>query len=228
MCGRFSLAVDKETFETTMQREFHLDVEYESFNLPRYNIAPSQDILTLIHDGKKYRLGTLKWGFKPAFIKDPSFNVINARSESVAQKPLFKTSLKSKRCLILADGFYEWLRKDNSKTPMRFTHQQKKLFTMAGIYTESETEEGEPYYSVAILTQEANEDMNSVHDRMPVLLSESERLVWVHPKNNADFSTLSNVLDKKEAGLLKHYPVSSIVNNPKNDTQKCLTPTNRS
>lgn len=228
MCGRFSLAVDKETFESTMQRAFHLDIDYEAFNLPRYNIAPSQSILALIHDGKKYRLGTLKWGFKPAFIKNPGFNVINARSESVANKPLFKKSLQLKRCLILADGFYEWQRQGDNKIPMRFTHTQHTLFTMAGIYTESKTEKGDPFYTVAILTQEANKDMEDVHDRMPVVLDESERLTWVHPKNNNDSTTLTNVLKKKEPGLLKHFPVSSIVNNPKNDTQKCLTPTNRS
>ena len=228
MCGRFSLAVDKETFEATMQREFHLDVDYESYGLPRYNIAPSQDILALIHDGHKYRIGTLTWGFKPGFIKDSNFNVINARSESVATKPLFKEALKSRRCLILADGFYEWKRDDQKKTPMRFTQIEKPLFTMAGIYTESKTKKGETYHSVAILTQNANKDMEEIHERMPVILSENERLAWVHPNSGKDLSTLTDLLEEKEAGLLRHYPVSPVVNNPKNDTPKCLTPINRS
>ena len=224
MCGRFSLAMDKETFESTMQSAFNLDVDYESLGLPRYNIAPSQSVLALIHDGEKYRIGTLKWGFRPAFIDKPNFTLINARSESISTKPLFKSAFASKRCLILADGFYEWQQKGEKKIPMRFTHEKQSIFTMAGIYTESKTKEGERYYSVAILTQKANEDMLAVHDRMPVLLDESDRLSWVHPKNNASPERLGDLLKPKEAGLLKHYPVSFAVNNPKNDTSECLRP----
>ena len=224
MCGRFSLAVDKETFESTMQSAFDLDVDYDAYALPRYNIAPSQDIPALIHDGKSYRLGSLNWGFKPAFIEDSTFKVVNVRSETVASKPLFQSSFELRRCLIIADGFFEWKNLDGKKTPMRFVHTKAPLFTMAGIYTRSVDKDGSPYYSVAILTQAANDDMANVHDRMPVLIKDEERLNWVHPSNNKDLAVLKNLLQKKPPGLLKHFPVSSAVNTPKNDIPECLIP----
>ncbi len=225
MCGRFSLALDKTPFEHALFSEFDLDVDYDSFALPRYNIAPSQTILALIHDGEKYRLGPLKWGFRPRHSKDSNFTVINARSETVEKRTLFKQSFATKRCLILADGFYEWKKGKEAKVPMRFTQKENTLITMAGIYTPSKKADGHIEYTVAILTHEANDDMNGVHSRMPVILTKGERHEWVHPKNNGRLDELKALTDPKPAGRLIHYPVDSIVNNPKNDTAKCLDPT---
>src|SRR5690554_4558341 len=132
MCGRYTITV---TIEELMLH-YQMDESLIPFHKPRYNVAPGQMIPAIINDGVKYRLGELQWGFIPSWAKDAKigYKMINARSETVMDKPSFKDSFRRKRCLIPADGFYEWKKSDGNKQPMRIMLKSKKIFSLAGLY----------------------------------------------------------------------------------------------
>ena len=219
MCGRFTLTIDAKTFEEAMDETYGLKIDATSHALPRYNIAPGEQVLALIHDGKTYRLGELKWGMP---MKGSGKPLINARAESVHEKPMFKEAFKRRRCLILADGYYEWKKTAGNKLPMRILPKSRRLFAMAGVYAPFENEDGTHHYSCAIVTTAANRDVSMIHHRMPLILSRSDEMDWVHPENIDRQSLLRSLLVPPAKESLTHYPVGSIVNNPANDTVDCI------
>ncbi|QBP42313.1 SOS response-associated peptidase [Paenisporosarcina antarctica] len=219
MCGRFSLFANFQEIEERFgQASFDADDYEES-----YNIAPSQMVLSVINDGSKNRLGFLKWGLIPPWAKDEKigYKMINARSETVHEKPSFRNALKNKRCLIVADSFYEWKRTDERKVPMRIKMKNNELFAMAGLWESWKTPNGKLVHTCTILTTEPNDLMSTIHDRMPVILKQQDEYNWLNPtvKNGDD---LKRFMVPLEDGLLEAYEVSDKVNSPKNNDPELI------
>lgn len=221
MCGRFALYAD---YEVILER---FDIEQASFDEdeyePSYNIAPSQQIAAVINDGNKNRLGKLKWGLIPPWAKDAKigYKMINARAETAAEKPSYRNAFKKKRCLIIADSFYEWRKEEAGKTPMLIKMKSSEPFAFAGLWESWESPEGEPIHSCSILTTKPNEVMASIHDRMPVILSKEAEKIWLDP-NIQDIELLESVLKPFDDGELEAYQVSEEVNSPKNNKAELI------
>lgn len=225
MCGRFSISLNKDEVFQYLKDEYAIDELKDGIIVPRYNIAPSQMVLTVIHDGQKYRAGTIKWGLVPSFAKDEvsSFGMINAKAETLREKPAFRTALKSKRCVILADGFYEWQKLNSTKQPMRIQIKDQKLFSMAGLWSTFVRPDGSKLYTCAIITCEANELMKNIHDRMPVILDKAAEKIWLNPKeDNPD--VLTNLLLPFDSAQMHYYPISNLVNNASNESKDIIKP----
>lgn len=220
MCGRFSIAEELTRLQLQFQFEFSEEIA------PRYNVAPSQKVLTLIGNGVQRTGKQMKWGLVPSWAQDVKigYKMINARAEGVDSKPSFKQAFKSRRCLILADGFYEWKVTENGKQPYRFIMKNQKSFAMAGLW-ETWSKGSEPLTTCTIITTEPNDVTRDVHDRMPVILREEDYDRWLDPKYSAA-SELKSLLLPYSAEEMNKYPVSTLVNSPKNDLAELLSPLN--
>jgi putative SOS response-associated peptidase YedK len=220
MCGRFSLATEQPILQDQFDFIINEELDY------RYNIAPSQNILVIGSNGQE-RVGTkMRWGLVPPWSKDMKigFKMINARAETLDEKVSFKQPFKKKRCLILSDGFYEWKKQDKEKQPYRFIMKDRLPFAFAGLW-ECWVKGDKPLYTCTIITTTPNELTKDVHDRMPVILPPSEYDLWLDRDVN-DTEKLKSLLVPFNDQLMDVYPVSSIVNSPKNESAKCLEPTN--
>lgn len=222
MCGRFTLATDMDFVIT----RFNLTGQFgiDDYKL-RYNIAPSQPALAVINDGKENRSGYLKWGLVPSWAKDPKigYKMINARSETLADKASFKHSFKRKRCLIIADSFYEWKREGNSKRPVRIRLKNDQPFAMAGLWERWKSPSGEEINSCTIITTIPNKLMEPIHDRMPVILNPEDEKVWLD-RSIEDTNLLNQLLVPYAAEEMEAYEVSQAVNSPKNDSEELIKP----
>ncbi|MFP4178068.1 MAG: SOS response-associated peptidase, partial [Acholeplasmataceae bacterium] len=165
MCGRFTITVSNEELNEYLEDHFSIGWS-DHTRLPRYNIAPAQNIAALIFGKGTYRLGPMTWGIDSRHGGNPL--IINARAETVSKKPLFRPLFHGRRCLILADGFYEWKKDGKKREPYRIVRKDRSVFLMAGIYRMNER--ADPSARCAILTTEANAIVSPVHDRMPVIL----------------------------------------------------------
>ncbi|WP_019413412.1 SOS response-associated peptidase [Paenisporosarcina sp. TG20] len=219
MCGRYSLFADFQEIEDRFG-EATFDIEEYEVN---YNIAPSQMILAVINDGVKNRLGYLQWGLIPPWANDVKigYKKINARAETAHEKPSFRKALKDKRCLIVADSFYEWKQTEDRKIPMRIKMKNNELFAMAGLWESWKSPNGKIVHTCTILTTEPNELMSSIHVRMPVILKQADEQKWLNPtmKNTDD---LKRYMIPLEDGLLEAYEVSDKVNSPKNNEPQLI------
>ncbi len=222
MCGRFTISVNQEDLKEHLYKQFGIEDYDIDFFLPRYNIAPGENIIAVISDGKNNRAGLLRWGFIPHFQKDEkaSYKMINAKAETISKKPSFRDSFKNRRCIILADSYYEWQKVEDKKVPMRIMVKDKKIFSIAGIWSPFIRDDGSKIYTCAIITTAAGSDMISIHDRVPVILNNDSEKVWLNPtiKDPLLLSELLNSLNEK----LTYYQVSTIVNNPRNDSIECI------
>lgn len=220
MCGRYTLFA---SFEKILE-EFDIQQAIkEIFYEASYNIAPSQHVLSIINDGQKNRMGFLKWGLIPSWAKDEKMasKMINARSETVDEKPSFKKSFYQRRCLIPMDSFYEWKKEGKSKTPMRITMKDNSLFGVAGLWDTWKTPTGEAIHTCTILTTEPNELMKDIHDRMPVILNKKQQLTWLDPQNR-DKEQLKSLLVPFDAEKMIAYQVSDMVNSPINNSEQLI------
>jgi len=218
MCGRFSLVDPGEVL-----RELEPEIIECDLSRPRYNIAPTQEIPALImRDGKRV-LVDLKWGLVPAWAKDPTIGnrMINARAETLAQKPTFKNAFRKTRCLIPADGFYEWRKQPSGKQPMWIRVEQGKPFAFAGLYDIWHAGEGDEIASCTIITTTPNELMQTIHDRMPVILPRDNYPYWLNPKT-AGTTELMAMLQPYDAKRMQAHVVSTHINSPKNDDPRCI------
>src|SRR5689334_8781536 len=205
MCGRFSLTTPVEEL-------------VEKFNAPpvsklspRYNIAPSQEILTVLKKDEGREMSLLLWGLIPSWSKDGR-GFINARAETIIEKPSFRTAFKRRPCLIPADGFFEWRKQGREKQPFYFRMKDGEAFAFAGIWEEWKSE-GEKIPTCAIITTGPNEIMSPVHDRMPVILHEKDYDLWL--ETDADkVDERVELLQPYPAAEMEAYPVSTLVNNP--------------
>src|SRR5713226_7362206 len=174
MCGRFTLTIDIKTVAETFGVAPSLQAS------PRYNIAPTQEVVTILSNGSAH-MEWLQWGLIPSWAKQESIGskMINARAETLAEKPSFKGLLRSKRCLIIADGFYEWRQENGSKTPMYITLKDGKPFAFAGLWDLWKSPDGEQIRSCTIITTETNELVATIHNRIPAILSADAREHWL-------------------------------------------------
>lgn len=183
-------------------------------------MAPSQSVLSVINDGSKNRLGFLRWGLIPPWAKDMKIGnkMINARAETIAEKPSFRNAFKKKRCLIIADSFYEWKRHDDqTKTPMRIKLKSGDLFAMAGLWDRWISPQGESIYSCSVITTTPNDLVKGIHDRMPVILKPSDEKIWLDPAIS-DIKQLNGLLTPFNQDLMETYEVSSLVSSTKNNS----------
>jgi putative SOS response-associated peptidase YedK len=221
MCGRISLSVPAEEIE----REFDVPTLPLDFR-PRYNIAPSQPVLAVVADGSGGRRAEFfRWGLVPFWAKDPSIGnrMINARAETVAEKPAFRNALKRQRCLVPVNGFYEWQKQDAGKVPLWIHLTSGSPFALAGLWEEwRPSTEAAPLRSCTILTTAATEFMRPIHDRMPVIVPRGARDAWLDP--GTDAADLLPLLAPYTGSDLDAYPVSTMVNSPANDLPECLVP----
>lgn len=219
MCGRFTLTADPDQ----IAQRFAIDQFSIEFH-PRFNIAPGQNILAIIsHQGKR-RMGYLRWGLIPSWSKDEKigYKMINAKSETVEQKPSFKPLLARKRCIIPSDSFFEWKSIPSGKQPMRIMMKSGELFAMAGLYDTWIAEGGQKVHTCTILTKQANEIIMPIHDRMPVILEAGDEEEWLSGEFR-DSQQLSAFLQRPvESSKLKVYPVSNLVNYVRNDERGCI------
>jgi len=210
MCGRFTL----RTPAKQIAQHFNLP---EVPELPfRYNIAPSQDIATVrLSEEKERELAMMRWGLIPSWSKDEKigYRMINARAETVAEKPSFRSAYKKRRCLVVADGFYEWKKLDNGKQPYFIRLREDRPFAFAGLW-----ERWQEIESCTIITTEANEALRSIHERMPVILAPPDFEKWL----GGSAGQIEAVLKPYPGDEMEAYPVSTFVNNPKNQGEECV------
>ncbi len=221
MCGRFTITAPSEQIKNRFEIDLFAD---EEFYHPSYNVAPSQNILSVINDGTQNRLGFLKWGLIPFWAKDPKigFKMINARAETLSEKPSFRNAFKKRRCIIVADSFYEWRRNnDKSKTPMRIKLKSNDIFALAGLWETWKSPKDEVIHSCTIITTKPNELVKDIHDRMPVILKPNDEKNWLDT-SISDPDTLQHLLMPYDANLMDAYEVSTDVNSPKNNNSSLI------
>ena len=220
MCGQYSLVMDL----SVLAQRFEFDDAGLSAE-PAYNIAPTQQALTVREGGNGREAAFMRWGLIPSWAKDASIGarMINARAETVAEKPAFRTALRRRRCLVLADGFYEWQRVEGSKAkrPMRIVLKTGEPFAFAGLWEEWRNPEGIPIQSCTIITTAPNELLAPIHDRMPVILSRDAEPLWLDV-SIGDPGLLANVLRPYPCDAMDAYEVSPLVNSATNDTPEVL------
>jgi putative SOS response-associated peptidase YedK len=221
MCGRFTLTVDP----SEIQDLFGNFIFPKRFD-PRYNIAPSQPILAIPNDGKN-TADFFLWGLIPSWAKDPTIanKLINARGETIAEKPSFRGGFKYKRCLIPADGFYEWksLVSTKTKTPYFIHLKDRKPFAFAGLWDEWQSPSGDALRTCTIITTIPNELMSTLHNRMPLILSKKNYADWLDPAPRTPDSLL-HLIQPFPSDDMSAYPVSTMVNSPGNDRVELVAP----
>jgi putative SOS response-associated peptidase YedK len=220
MCGRFTLRTRLNELLQFYSVESQLQWE------PRFNIAPSQSIAVIRNDpdGDKRELAALRWGLIPFWADDIQIGnqLINARAETIVTKPSFKQALKSRRCLVLADGFYEWKKSGKAKQPYFIQMADERPFVFAGLW-ERWTKSQPAIESCSIITTTPNALVADIHDRMPAILTETAATLWLD-QNVKDTGPLTPLLVPYPANEMVTYPVSPFVNSPQHDSADCIQP----
>ena len=216
MCGRYSFAVVDELIE----ERFGVRVRTAIYKA-RYNCAPSQD-LAVITNQAPMELSFFHWGLIPSWAKEKAigYKMINAKSETILEKPSYKNAFRSRRCLVPADSFFEW-KQDKDKDPYRIMMKDEKPFAMAGIWDHWTSPDGEIIHSFSVMTTSPNELMGGIHHRMPVILEQAAEKQWLQATSESE---LLRLLKPYPAGKMKAYKISKLVNSPKNDTAEILIP----
>lgn len=219
MCGRFALAATGEEVAE------HYQLSEIPFVVPRYNIAPTQPVAAVRLNASEAREFThFQWGLIPSWAKDPSMGsrMINARAETVADKPAFRAAFKRRRCLLPATGFYEWRKMNGHKQPMYIREAGGGLVSLAGLWEVWQSANGGQLETCTILTTTANALMEPIHDRMPLILDSQDYDMWLSPDTPAD--QLNHLLRPFDPAHLLAYPVGTAVNKPQNDTPDIIEP----
>ena len=216
MCGRFTLRTLPQSYS-----EFMSGLKFPTIE-PRYNIAPTQPIWCVVNQNQTAIATKLSWGLIPSWEKDPAKarRHFNARSETAAEKPSFRSAFKSRRCVILADGFYEWESQGKSKQPFHVTREDDGLLWLAGLWEIGNNDAG-PGDNCTILTTAANEFMTPLHHRMPVILKSHDISMWID-EDFADTDQLQSLLKPCDESMLTMRPVSRYINKASNQGPECL------
>jgi putative SOS response-associated peptidase YedK len=219
MCGRYSLA----SADTRFRKRFGYQ-ETSQLAL-RYNIAPTQDAAVVLMEREGPQLTSLRWGLIPFWAKDESIGnkLINARSETLAEKPAFRTAFTRRRCLVLADGFYEWARDGTGRQPVRIVMADREPFAFAGLWDRWKRADGTELRTFSIITTDANQLLSPVHNRMPVILDERDWDQWLDPKVMRP-EDLRPLLRPYASEPMAFYPIDRLVNSPAHDCPACLDP----
>ena len=216
MCGRYALTSPVDA----LIAEFGLAGADESLH-PNFNVAPTQEVAAVVAENGSRRLEMFRWGLVPSWAKDPEIGarMINARAETAPEKPSFRSAFRRRRCLIPADGFYEWRREEGGKQPFYIRMNDGRPFAFAGLW--ESWNDGE-IRSCTILTTSANDLVGEVHERMPVILPAEERDAWLDPE--AEGEELVSLLGPYGGNDLETFPVSRFVNSPRNNDERCVQP----
>jgi len=218
MCGRFVLTANPEVIQTA----FDLTTIPASMS-PRYNISPTQPVAVITNENPR-ELTFYKWGLIPSWSKDASAaKMINARSESAAEKPSFRSAFKRRRCIIPADGFYEWQQRAGEKVPLFIHLKDRELFGLAGLWEVWHSPDGDELRTCTILTTDANDFMQPIHNRMPVILNKEDYPLWLSP-DEEPAPVLQALMKPYEGNNLTAYAVSKMVNRPGNETPELIQP----
>jgi putative SOS response-associated peptidase YedK len=219
MCGRYTLTAPVES----LAEEFGFDAS--SVDLPpNYNVAPTQGVAAVLSGGGERRLEVLRWGLIPPWADDPQIGsrMINARAETAPEKPSFRRAFRERRCLIPADGFYEWKRTNGAKQPYYIHMKEGHPFAFAGLWESWKDDDGPEIRSCTILTTGPNALVGEIHDRMPVILPVGSYGAWLDPE--ADRDELYGLLAPYLEDEMEAYPVSRFVNSPSNNDPRCIEP----
>jgi len=216
MCGRFTVVKKAEDIANRFKVAIEEDIYREM-----YNAAPSQN-LPVITNKEPEQLNFYRWGLIPFWAKDASigYKMINARAETITQKSSFKNPFKTKRCLVVSDGFYEWKKTVNGKQPYRITLKDNSLYAYAGLWDTWKDKSGNLINSLTIITTTANDLTKDIHDRMPVMLEKDKERDWLN--NEIEIPELQDMLKPYNSELMRVYPVSARVNSPGNDARELL------
>lgn len=220
MCGRKTLTKDMQSIiEELAIQEWEDPDNYE----PSYNIAPTQTSPILIDDGLR-RVRPMRWGLIPAWSKDGKFGarLINARAETIREKPAIRGLLPKKRCIVIADGYYEWRKSASGKQPYFIQRDGGGILPMAGLWDRWTKPDGETVYSYTVITTSPQTELAFIHDRMPVILKKTDLDRWLQTVNNPTSAVLP--LLRPYGEMLAAYPVSTLVNSPANNNPDCLRP----
>ena len=219
MCGRYTLRTPIDVLAEGFEIQ-----EYPSSITPNYNVAPTQEVAGLVEEEEKRKLEMFHWGLIPSWAKDPAIGnkMINARAETVSEKPSFRSAFKKRRCLILADGFYEWQKTDDGKQPYHIKMEDDSPFAFAGLW-EVWDKYGEEIRSGTIITTDANDLMSEIHHRMPVILHPEDYGLWLDPDFD-EKEPLTSLLKPYPSDAMEAYPVSRRVNKPANNEPSVLEP----
>jgi putative SOS response-associated peptidase YedK len=213
MCGRFEIHSALEI----IAKIFGIDAVAFDYR-PNYNVTPGQEVLIVVGDGKR-RLALSRWGFLPSWAKDltDGYKMINARAETAAEKPSFRQAFQNQRCLVVADGFYEWKKEGAAKKPYYVRLRSGRPFAFAGLYNLWKSPGGEEIRTCTIITTDANELIRPIHDRMPVIAPPDRYDIWLDEKVQ-EKAVLQTVLKPYPSGDLDLYAVTPKVNSPKNNS----------
>lgn len=222
MCGRFTLTVPLDD----LRRRFSASAEAFLEDRPRFNIAPTQPIPVIRQEDEGRMIREMRWGLIPRWAKEASIGqrMINARRETLTEKPSFRPLLYRHRCLIPADGYYEWAKTETGKKqPYRIVIGDGELFAFAGLWDRWFSPDGKAVDSFTVITTQANEKLSRIHHRMPVILPRSAEAIWLDPEVKSP-KLLQELLVPYPDDLTRYYPVSTLVNSPRNDSRACIRP----
>jgi putative SOS response-associated peptidase YedK len=221
MCGRYT----ETRRDKALLKSLGVELPAQDMFTPRYNIAPTQTAAVIVEAEDGHRtLRNFKWGLIPFWAKDEKIgaNAINARCETLAEKPMFRASFKKKRCLVLADGFFEWQKVGDLKQPIYIRKRGGDPFVFGGLWDRWKSPTGMEVESFSIVTVEPNELAAKVHNRMPLMLDVESAIAWLNLKSSPEL--LGGFLGPYPAGAMECFPVSTVVNSPKNIGPQCVTP----
>ena len=215
MCGRYTETLRKLQFLDPLDVELNLEFT------PRYNVAPTQMAAIIVHENGKAVLKNARWGLVPKWDPEKKVMLINARSETASTRPAFRHLFQKRRCLVLADGFYEWQSRPGGKQPIFFHLKNRQGFAFAGLWDDEENGDAScPTF--CILTVEPNDLVAPIHNRMPLILTSSEMAQWIDPQSGP--SVLQSLLRPHPAGDMASHPVSKLVNNAGHESPACVDP----
>ena len=220
MCGRKTLTKDAQSIiEELLIDEWEQKDEYS----PSYNIAPTQNSPVLVYINNR-KIEHMRWGLIPSWAKDKSIGtkMINARGETLLEKPSFKNLVSSKRCIVITDGYFEWQNIGTIKTPHYFHDPEKKILPMAGLWDEWRSANGELMKTYTVITTTPKPEFAHIHNRMPVILPHPAIDIWVNTRDHTPAVAMDHILPYQDE--LAVYPVSTLVNSPKNNSARCITP----
>ncbi|MEK3920646.1 SOS response-associated peptidase [Paenibacillus sp. FSL K6-2393] len=219
MCGRFTITDPLDAIMDRYYASINDGFEYK----PNYNVAPMQHIPTIIGSKNGNRLGSLRWGLVPVWAKDDKIGnkMINARAETLAEKPAFKRLISSKRCIIPTNGFYEWKKEGSAKQPMRILMKDDRLFSLAGLYDTWTDPDGNKLSTCTIITTQPNNLMEDIHNRMPVILRPDDEAEWLG-RDNEDLESLLSLLKPYQASEMRAYEVPKDVGNVHNNSEDLI------
>jgi len=212
MCGRFSIS----TPVSELMKRFNIKTSTVIIK-PNYNAAPSQNLPVILNESPN-ELSVARWGFIPVWAKQPNigYKMINARAETILEKTTFKRAMENYRCLVLADGFFEWKKTDDGKVPYRITLSDGKPFAFAGLWSKWKDDKDIVVNSCTLITTTPNKKIKNIHDRMPVMLEQKEEKKWLDTGIGSEDAAV--MLDSYPDDKIKTYEVSTLVNSPKNNS----------